>query len=136
MNSSDKDFEKRARALYHEAAHRIDPVTAGRLRAVRRTALEAAMTQASPHHRARVLVPVGALAAMALAALMIWQPTPRPNVNPAQQADVAPAPVVSEQDAEVLPPGADKADPGLYQNLDFYSWLAANQNGSSSQPKN
>ena len=30
-----------------------------------------------------------------------------------------------EPDTE-LPPGADKADPGLYQNLDFYSWLAAN----------
>jgi hypothetical protein len=137
MNSSDKDFEKRARALYQEAAHRVDPATAGRLRAARRTALEAAKTQASPHHRARVLVPVGALAAMALAALMIWQPTPGPHENPSsQQAAVTSAPVVSEQDAEVLPPGTDKADPGLYQNLDFYSWLAANQGGSSSQPKN
>jgi hypothetical protein len=136
MNSSDKDFEKRVRALYHEATQRMDPVTAGRLRAARRTALEAATTQASPHHRARVLVPVGALAAMALAALMIWQPTPRPNTNPAQQADVVSSPAAPEQDAEVLPPGADKADPGLYQNLDFYSWLAANQSGSSSQPKN
>jgi hypothetical protein len=137
MNSSDKDFEKRARALYQEAAHRVDPVTAGRLRAARRTALEAATTQASPHHRARVLVPAGALAAVALAALMIWQPTPRPHDNPsAQQADIASAATGSEPDAEVLPPGADKADPGLYQNLDFYSWLAANQSGSSSPPKN
>lgn len=135
MNSSDKDFEKRARALYHEAAQRIDPVTAGRLRAARRTALEAAKTQASPHHRARVLVPVGALAAMALAALMIWQPAPHSHDDPAQQADVASA-TAPEQDIEVLPPGADKADPGLYQNLDFYSWLAANQGGGSSQPKN
>jgi hypothetical protein len=137
MNSSDKDFEKRARALYQEAAHRVDPVTAGRLRAARRTALEAATTQASPHNRARVLVPVGALAAMALAALMIWQPAPGPHENPSgQQAEVTSAPVASEQDAEILPPGTDKADPGLYQNLDFYSWLAANQSGSSSPPKN
>jgi ferric-dicitrate binding protein FerR (iron transport regulator) len=135
MNSSDKDFEKRARAHYHEAAQRIDPATAGRLRAARRTALEAATAQASPHHRARVLVPVGALAAMALAALMIWQPTPRPQDNSAQQVNVA-STAAPEQDAEVLPPGADKTDPGLYQNLDFYSWLAANQNGGSSQPKN
>jgi hypothetical protein len=44
--------------------------------------------------------------------------------------------VASEQDTEVLPPGTDKSDPALYQNLDFYSWLAANQSGSSSQPKN
>jgi hypothetical protein len=134
MNSSDKDFEKRARALYQEAAHRVDPVTAGRLRAARRTALEAAKTQASPHHRARVLVPVGALAAMALAALMIWQPTPGPHDNPSNQQAVVP--VASELDVEALPPGTDKTDPGLYQNLDFYSWLAANQSGSSNQPKN
>ncbi|RUL63923.1 DUF3619 family protein [Dyella dinghuensis] len=134
MNSSDKDFEKRARALYQEAAHRVDPVTAGRLRAARRTALEAAKTQASPHHRARVLVPVGALAAMALAALMIWQPTPGSHDNSSNQQ--AAVPVAAEQDVEALPPGTDKTDPTLYQNLDFYSWLAANQSGSSNQPKN
>ena len=123
MNSSDKHFEKRARALYQEATQRIDPVTAGRLRAARRTALQAATTHASSHHRARVLVPVGALAAMALAALMIWQPSPHQAVPNQPAAAMAPEP-----DTE-LPPGADKADPGLYQNLDFYSWLAAN-NGS------
>jgi hypothetical protein len=122
MNSSDKQIEQRARALYQEAVQRIDPVTAGRLRAARRTALEVAAVQASPHHRARVLLPVGALAAIALAALMIWQPTPQPQSSGNQQASA-----VAEQDNEYLPPGADKADPGLYQNLDFYSWLAANQ---------
>jgi hypothetical protein len=126
MNSSDKQFEKRARALYQEAAQRIDPVTAGRLRAARRTALEAATTHGSSHHRARVLLPVGALAAMALAALMIWQPAPQQNENKQPAAAMA---VASEPDTE-LPPGADKADPGLYQNLDFYSWLAANNGGN------
>jgi ferric-dicitrate binding protein FerR (iron transport regulator) len=127
MNSSDKPFEKRARSLYQEAAQRIDPATAGRLRAARRTALEAATSPSSSHHRARVLLPVGALAAMALAALMIWQPSPRQTVNNVPTTAMATA---SEQDIEQLPPGADKADPGLYQNLDFYSWLAANQSSS------
>lgn len=122
MNSSEKQFEQRVRALYQEATQSIDPVTAGRLRAARRTALEVATTHDSPRHRARVLLPVGALAAMALAALMTWQPSPQPQPEgkPAAQA------VASEQDNEYLPPGADKADPGLYQNLDFYSWLASN----------
>lgn len=120
MNSSDKQFEQRARALYQEATQSLDPVTAGRLRAARRTALQAATASASPHHRARVLLPVGALAAVALAALMIWQPAPRPADGK------QPIAAVVEQDNEYLPPGADKADPGLYQNLDFYSWLAAN----------
>jgi ferric-dicitrate binding protein FerR (iron transport regulator) len=126
MNSSDnKQFEQRARALYQEAAHSIDPVTAGRLRAARRTALQAAAVRAAPHYRARVLLPVGAVAAVALAALMIWQPSPRPST----QGNAAAA--VTEQDNEYLPPGADKADPGLYQNLDFYSWLAANDGSQS-----
>lgn len=129
MTSSDKPFEQRARALYQEAAQRIDPVTAGRLRAARRTALEAATGQPAVHTRARVLLPVGALAAMALAALVIWQPAPR------QAEGNAPAAMATatEQDAEQLPPGADKADPGLYQNLDFYSWLAANDSGDQSK---
>ncbi|GGA21711.1 hypothetical protein [Dyella nitratireducens] len=119
MNSSDKQFEQRARARYQEAIQSIDPVTAGRLRAARRTALEAATVQASPGHRARVLLPVGALAAMALAALIVWQPSPQPQPENKQAA-------ATEQENEYLPPEADKADPGLYQNLDFYSWLAAN----------
>jgi len=129
MNSSDKQFEKHARVLYQEAAQRIDPVTAGRLRAARRTALEATTAHASAHRRARVLLPVGALAAMALAALMIWQPTPRQTENntPAAMATAA------EPDLEQLPPGADKADPGLYQNLDFYSWLAASESSNQSK---
>lgn len=120
MNSSDKQFEQRVRALYQEATQSIDPVTAGQLRAARRTALEGAARSTS-HHRARVLLPVGALAAVTLAALMIWQPSPRPQQDGKPQG-VA----VAEQENEYLPPGADKADPGLYQNLDFYSWLAAN----------
>jgi hypothetical protein len=128
MNSADKQFEKRARALYQEAAQSIDPVTAGRLRAARRTALEAAATHASPHHRVRLLLPVGAVAAMALAALMIWQPTPNRNPNNPPAAAMATA----EADTE-LPPGADKADPGLYQNLDFYSWLAANDSNGQAK---
>lgn len=124
MNSSDKQFEQRARARYQEAIQSIDPATAGRLRAARRTALEAASAQASPHHRARVLVPVGALAAMALAVLMIWQPSPPSHPGGKQAA-------ATEQDNEYLPPGADTADPGLYQNLDFYSWLAANDSNQA-----
>jgi len=133
-NRHNKPLEQRARELYHEAAQRIDPVTAGRLRAARRHALAAA--QAPQHHTARWLIPTGAFAAIALAALMVWQPLPRHGAAPADQAINTP-----EQSAEVdneLPPDADKTDPNLYQNLDFYGWLAANnsQNDQNSQPAN
>jgi hypothetical protein len=122
MNSSDKQFEQRMRALYHEATQNVDPVTAGRLRAARRTALASGTHDAGSRRRARVLLPAGALAAVALATLMILQPAPQPQAVGTPQVNVAP-----EQDnSEYLPPGAEKADPGLYQNLDFYSWLAAN----------
>ena len=130
-NRHDKPFEQRARELYQEAAQRIDPVTASRLRAARREAL--ATAQAPQRHTARWLIPTGAFAAIALAALMVWQPLPHRGAAASSQTINAP-----EQSAELdneLPPDADKTDPNLYQNLDFYGWLAAN-NSPNSQPAN
>jgi hypothetical protein len=122
MNSPDKHLEQRARELYHEASRRIDPVTAGRLRAARRQALAAAN---GPKHRAsHWLIPSGAFAAIALATLMVWQPVPHDTLTLSSQA-ISVAGPGTEMDTE-LPPDADKTDPNLYQNLDFYSWLAAN----------
>jgi len=117
-SEADRRFEQRARELWHEAAQRIDPATAGRLRAARRQALDSARTPASP---ARWLIPAGACAMVALAALMVRQP-PRPQPVAAPHA-------VQAVDADVdndLPPDAEQADPNLYQNLDFYGWLATN----------
>lgn len=129
MNSSDKQFEHRVRALYLEATQRLDPVTTGRLRAARRSMLQegAGRYESPAPRRARMLLPVGAIAAIALAALMTWQPTPHPQdeVQPQAQAGL-------EQD-EYLPPEADKTDPGLYQNLGFYSWLAANDSSQNNR---
>lgn len=121
-NRPDMPFEQRARELYSEAARRIDPDTAGRLHAARRRALEAARTPA--RHRARWLIPAGAFAVIALATLMVWQPLPHRGATPsAHVADMAGAAADLDND---LPPDADKTDPNLYQNLDFYGWLAAN----------
>lgn len=115
-----KPFEQRARELWREAARQIDPATARRLRAGRREALQAA--QAPVRHATRWLLPTGAAAAIALAALTVWQPLPHaPSAMQANQtASAAP-----EADNE-LPPDAEQTDPALYQNLDFYAWLAAN----------
>lgn len=119
---SDQALAKRARELYRNAAQQLDPVTAGRLRAARRQALGTA--QAPGHRGHRWLVPGGAFAVIALAAMMIWQPSPRSAPPPAAPSASATY-NSSELDAE-LPPDADKTDPNLYQDLDFYSWLAAN----------
>jgi hypothetical protein len=122
MNSLDKHLAQRARELYHEASQRVDPVTAGRLRAARRHALAAA--QAPKHHATRWLIPTGAFAAIALATLMVWQPVPHDTVTSSNRAISMPG-SSADMDTE-LPPDADKTDPNLYQNLDFYGWLAAN----------
>jgi hypothetical protein len=118
----DKHLEQRARELYREAAQRIDPVTAGRLRAARRQAL--AVAKVPRHHPVRWLIPTGAFAVIALAALMMWQPLPRHPAMPSNH--LASSPDAGADLDNDLPPDADQTDPNLYQNLDFYGWLAAN----------
>jgi hypothetical protein len=126
----DERIVRRARALYRDASQRIDPATAGRLRAARRQALEAA--KAPVRHTARWLVPTGAFAAIAFAMLMVWQPLSHGPTVPTGQ----PAGLEQSADADSdLPPDAEKTDPNLYQNLDFYGWLAANS-ASNNQPAN
>lgn len=131
MKSSDnqpgKPVEQRARELWHEAAQRIDPATVEQLRAARRQALRSA--QAPTHRTARWLIPAGAFAVIALATMMVWQP-PHQAARPAQ-AISAPDPAV-DLDNE-FPPDADKTDPNLYQNLDFYGWLAANSSHTANR---
>jgi hypothetical protein len=126
--SRDAEIVRRARALYREAGQHVDPITAGRLRAARRQALD---TAGSPQrHAARWLIPTGAFAAVAFAMLMVWQPLSHGPAMPASHTISAP-----DQGADAdydLPPDAGKTDPKLYQNLDFYGWLAANGGSGSS----
>lgn len=130
-NRPDKHFEQRARKLWHEAAQHIDPATAGRLRAARRKALEA--TQVRTRHTVRWLIPTGAFAAIALAAMMVWQPLQqRHEATSMQVSSVADPSADPDND---LPPDADKTDPNLYQNLDFYGWLASNNTDASSSQR-
>lgn len=117
MNTSpDTDITTRARRLYRELGPRVEPATAARLRAARRTALEKAPSRARRH--IRWMVPAGAFAMAALAVLVNWQPF---------HGDTRPAPSVASGGAtadQLLPPDADQTDPALYQDMDFYAWLA------------
>ena len=126
-NVSDASLEQRAREVYLAAARGIDPVTAGRLRAARRSAL--AQPGGSVHGASRWLVPTGAFAVLALTALMMWQPASRPPPRQLPHTAVSEAPADTDNE---LPPDADKADPSLYQNMDFYGWLASSQSPDSS----
>jgi hypothetical protein len=122
MNAPDNHLERRARELYREAARHLDPVTAGRLRAARRAAIDGTDRSSLSHRLLQLLLPAGAFAAVAFAALMLSSPVQGPAGN-------APASALSTPTAEVdgdLPPDAAAADPTLYQNMDFYGWLAKN----------
>lgn len=128
MNAPKKDLElqhleQRARELYLKAGARLDANTAGRLRAARREALQAAQTK-NHAHPVRMLLPAGAFAVLALAVTMLWLPQQHGTPITATSA------VTPEADS-YLPPDADSADPKLYQNLDFYGWLATNDGQSS-----
>lgn len=120
MTPDPDKLARRARALYLDASRRLDPALADRLRAARRQALAA--TPAPARLAPRLLLPAGAFAVLALATLVIWQPLRHADPPPTRAAATAPA---AEADND-LPPDADSADPQLYQNMEFYGWLAAN----------
>lgn len=121
MTSPEDHITRRARELFQRASHDLDPAIAGRLRAARREALQAS---ASPPLVNRLLLPAGAFAMLALATLLVWQPHRQApeSVLPSS----ATAATLIDTGSE-LPPDAESADPNLYQNLDFYGWLAANE---------
>lgn len=127
MNTPDTRFARRARELYRAAAQQIDPATSAQLRAARARAL-AAPRRGEHRQGARWLIPGGAFAAIAFAAVMAWQPLTQLTPHPA----AAISGTASDTDAD-LPPDADQTDPKLYQNLDFYGWLAANDSPSSNR---
>ncbi len=107
-------LQTRARDLYLRASREVDTATAARLRAARNVALDAASKPRMLHW----MMPAGAVAVAALAVVVAWQPLRHLMPAPAPHAVTT-----GNVDAE-LPPDADSADPALYQNLDFYAWLA------------
>lgn len=127
MNAPDNHLERRARELYREASRQLDPAVAAKLRSGRRDALAKANDSSLAHRLLQLLLPAGAFAAIAFVALFMSSPIQRPStVKPngaAQAVDV---------DGE-LPPDAAAADPTLYQNLDFYGWLAKNSDSEASR---
>ena len=123
MTEQDSALQKRAHELYVRASREVDPTTAGRLRAARRTALDVRHTS----HARRLLMPAGAFAVAALATFVTWQPTQH-------AAPTAITTSVQSVDADGdLPPDADNTDPALYQNLEFYGWLASNSGSHASR---
>jgi len=120
MTAPDDHIAQRARELYDRAAQRTDPAIGARLHTARLHALAAAHDGERRHAGARWLLPSGACAVIVLAAVTLWQPL---------QQSRRPVPANTAQGSEIdneLPPDAVQNDPQMYQNLDFYGWLASN----------
>ena len=100
---------QRARRLHEIAVEQIDTATLQRLRAARLAAITP-----RPRRLLPVLVPAGALAAAVLAMAVIWGPLRGP---PAAPADT--------DTSLIATAGSHEVD--LAQNLDFYDWLATQQ---------
>ena len=130
MNTSpeNRDVElelmSRARALHEHACEHIDARTRAKLAAARREALA---TQGHRSNRAIWLPAAGAVAACALAIGVVWF-KPQPAGTP-----VAPQSQTATSDSEP-PLDADAQQLELYQNLDFYQWLAQ-QPRAHTQPR-
>ena len=119
MNASDqeKHFLEKARNLLNEGVENLDRQTCQCLQNIRIRAL-----RAMEESRSALLVPlrwimVGgfATATVAAVALFFWLSTSPENL-PAKQAE----------DFEIIT-SQEKID--FYQNLDFYRWLATEENG-------
>ena len=109
MNTADS-VERRARALYRQSCQRLD---ADSLRSLQRARLDAVAAQAVGNTR-RLLVPLGAVAASILAVAVTWTFLPARS-----QYDASPR---NEGTYGVTRSG--NADAEMYQDLEFYRWLA------------
>jgi len=120
MTNRETQFIERARASLDERAARLEPHLASRLRAVRRRALEA--------HQPRTHYGWMGAAATALVMVMavgIWF-----NHDVSQQADnvIELAYTANPTDLAML---TRVDDPQVFQDMDFYVWLAQQEPSSS-----
>ncbi len=111
----DDELVTRVRQALERASRELDPATAGRLRAARRTALAAARGRGSPAWSSRAWlaagVAAGVTAAVALAVLLQRGPAPDPGT----------AHLAAVEDLELITQGEGL---DLYEDLEFYQWLA------------
>ena len=115
-------FLEKARQGLLASEEQLDAVTASRLRDARLNAVEAAGERGKGFFRIPNWARIGgvATAAAAVIVFMIWHDTPRQDL-----------PLKSADDLEIVlnVDSADNMD--LYEDLDFYEWLAGAGNGGS-----
>jgi hypothetical protein len=123
LSEKEARFLEKARQSLLASEEQLDAATASRLRDARRKAVETAGEREKGFFRIPKWARVGGVATAAAAVLvfMIWFDTPRQDL-----------PMRNAEDLEIVL-NVDSADSmDLYEDLDFYEWLAGAGNGSSS----
>ena len=120
LGEKEARFIEKARQNLLVAEDRLDAGTLSQLRDARVRAVEAADARGRGFFRIPSWVRIGGVATAAAAVLvfMIWFDTPKQDL-----------PVKSPDELEIVL-NADNMD--LYEDLDFYEWLAGAGNGGSS----
>lgn len=108
MTEEHNALERRARELFRQSCRQLPQADRQALRASR---LDALTRQRAPLLQ-RLLIPAGAVAASTLALVVAWTWLPSHD----RQSHSHPAASAAH---------ADNADLEMYQDLDFYRWLAA-----------
>ncbi len=119
MKERDREeyFLGKVQDLLNEGAQHLDPRTRERLERVRIRALSAAEEKRGFFTPLRWIMVGGfATATVAATALLFWLYTSPPGALSAKQIE----------DLEIL---TSREQMDFYQNLDFYRWLATEQNG-------
>jgi hypothetical protein len=114
--SVDGDFERRAKEAFDRSAAELDAATRSRLTQARYRALEELPKSGKRRGWQSWLIPAGAVAAAALVAVLLLQPT-----GPATDAGLQRA--VALGDLEIL---LGEEDLEMYdEEIEFYAWLEA-----------
>jgi hypothetical protein len=123
LSEKEARFLEKARQSLLATEDRIEANTLSRLREARQRAVEAADARGRGFFRIPNWARIGgvATAAAAILVFMIWFDTPKQDL-----------PVKNADDIEIVlnVDSADNID--LYEDLDFYEWLAGTGNGGSS----
>jgi hypothetical protein len=123
LNEREARFLEKARQSLLASEEQLDTGSLSRLRDARVRAVEAAGARGRGFFRIPNWARIGgvATAAAAILVFMIWFDTPKPDL-----------PVKNADDIEIVlnVDSADNMD--LYEDLDFYEWLAGAGNGGSS----
>jgi len=108
----DRDFEERTKLLFEQSVAALDGPTRSKLTQARHRALEELAAKPQPVW-SRHWLPAGAVAAVALMSLMLWQG----QMAPVADGDFD---VAAVTDLEILL-GEEELD--MIEELEFYAWL-------------